>query len=228
LFSGALHDLVKLSELSRIPQDDRRWAKECIRELYSKGFSYSEIEYLVGGRWKRSTIKKYCLGVEVKDTAEKDMVLDVLREYVESEGDWEEIEYYVDTKRKLDKRFSLEQIIEFKEDFDRHDLKPEEVAPLFSYMNEKDIKFSHVVNQLKNLSDLYGLGYTPADLEYLYKNTIKYGGIEEFKRNFMRSITERELSILVQESKKEVKKWNSLADEKRLELERLEVEARSK
>jgi hypothetical protein len=97
-----LADLVSISKREKIPQNERAEARRLMKELYINGFLPNEIEFLTKDRWKRDTISKYCRNLEVKDTSEKDEALALMKEFVMINGSWDELTYYVKTKRSLD------------------------------------------------------------------------------------------------------------------------------
>ena len=106
MFSNSIKNLYVYRDRRKLSQVDRAKAREHIKELFIAGFSPAEIMFLAGGKdshWKESTIKKYCRGLEVKDTKMKERTLGLLEEYVTQDGDWGELGDYVRDKKALEK-----------------------------------------------------------------------------------------------------------------------------
>ncbi len=104
IYSKAINRFIYWLGRTKLFRAERAEARAYIRELYIDGFSPEEILFLAGGHdshWKESTIKKYCRGLEVKDTKTKNRALELLVEYIQVNGDWDELSDYVEDKKSL-------------------------------------------------------------------------------------------------------------------------------
>jgi hypothetical protein len=220
LFFQAISDLHEISQKPRIPRDERAKARQLIRELYLAGFTPQEIEELTEVRWKSNTISKYCRGLEVKGTSGKNKALGLLKEFILIDGSWEELEYYVKTKKNLgSENLVLDDVIELKREIDYHGVDLSTVGSINAYLREKKSKWNWFLDSFKLVIAVLGLGYTFADLETLKEKTIEFGGLEPAIRTIAYAITEAEVQKKTNEFNKQIE---SLVDEAKAEERKLD------
>ncbi len=197
---------------------DRAKARELIKELYLAGFTPLEIEELTEANWKRNTISKYCKGLEVKDTSEKSKVMDLLKEFVSNDGSWEEMEYYVKTKKSLEsENLDLDDVIEQKKQIEYNDLNLEDVGFINEKLREKKLKWTEFIGHIELAFSVVNIGYSIEELKILRDKTLENGGIEPTIRTINYVLSEAEIQKEIQKGKKIIE---NLKDEARVEERR--------
>lgn len=220
LFFRAITDLNVFSLKPKITRAERAIARQMILELYTAGFTPGEIEYLCNARWKNNTIAKYCRGLEVKRTSEKDRALGLMKEFILNDGSWEELEYYIETKKKLGTEgLNIGEVIEQKKNIDFHKLELTEIASISTTLKDKGSNWTQFLDYMKLVLDVLKLGYTVPDLETLYTKTLELGGIESTIRNIVYAFSEVEVQKEINACNKKIE---NLIDKRRGEERKLE------
>jgi hypothetical protein len=179
LFFQAISVLDSIRRMPKIPRDVRKKARQHICELYMAGFTPQEIEYLTEARWKSNTIAKYCRGLEVNDTLEKNRMLGLLKEFVQIDGSWEELDYYVKTKRNLkSENLVLDDIIEQKKEIDNHGVDLETIGSINTMLTNYNTNWERFLDYYKLVISVLELGYSFPDLETIKQKTLELGGID--------------------------------------------------
>jgi hypothetical protein len=206
--------------MPKIPRGERARARQLILELYMAGFTPQEIEELTGARWKSNTIVKYCRGLEVKDTSEKDKAMSLLKEFIQRKGNWEELEFYVETKKALNSEgWDINDLIEQKKEMDKYDVDLEMVGAINAMLRNQDAKWDWFLEYYKLVVDVIKLDYTFPGLELLKEKTLELGGIEATIKTITHVITEAQSQELANKFKKQM---DALDEEYRAEERRLE------
>jgi hypothetical protein len=206
--------------MPKISRDVRAKARQLISELYSVGFTPKEIEELTEARWKSNTISKYCRGLEVKDSSEKNEALALLKEFILNDGSWDELEFYVKTKKNMSSEdLVLDDLIELKKDIDYHGLDLSTVGSINGLLRKNDTKWDWFLDYFVKVGAVVELGYTVEDLEALKQKTLEFGGLNTVFSTIAYAYTEAE-------AKKEISKFNkhieSMKDEAKAEERNLE------
>ncbi|TFH17515.1 hypothetical protein E4H04_04840 [Candidatus Bathyarchaeota archaeon] len=203
MFSGAIKGLQSLKGQPKLSREKRALGREYICELFKAGFSPAEIRYLAGGKdspWKESTIKKYCKGLEVKDTAMKTKTLQLLEEYVLADGDWDELALYSAQKKALtEENLSFDELLEFKKGVEGKGINLDEFAFLYNEVTSHSRDWKTFVKAVSTTLDLIGLGYDFEGLKALHEKTITLGGIKKVLFSILHAITEEDSKRRLQE-----------------------------
>ena len=197
--------------MKKKPRSVKRQARECIEKLYTLGFTPGEISYYVD--WiKLDTIKRYCRGLEVKDTTQKETVLGLLEEYVNMDGDWDELESYIENKKEIQKgEPGLEELKKLQKQINEFDIDLKELDKISTKLYEVDRDWGWLLEQVLGFFKLIEQGWTPEDLAVIKEKTEGFG---------VRSLIE---NIFFAYSKEQIKK---ALDEELLNIEKLHVEQR--
>jgi hypothetical protein len=177
-FFGLIRELVEMSKLHRISQVDRRRAREIFCELVGWDFTPKEIETLTAKRWSKDTIRKYTVGVEVRNMADKEKVLKVLGEFIDKDLGWEDVEKTAKINRLLkgyEEEVTLEDLVSVIIDCVAHKYTISDVQFLAGWINQWGINRDNYFKKIELVNRLTGLGYNEYILEELLKVAEKYG-----------------------------------------------------
>ena len=203
MFSKAIKGLFLYRDRRKLSHRDRAQAREHIRELFMAGFSPAEIMFFAGGKdshWKLSTIKKYCSGLEVKNTKMKERTLQLLQEYVIQDGDWDELESYVNEKKMLKKEnIGFDELLAIKQEIDARRIDFDSLAEIGNQLFTRNISWVEFIEIIKTLMNVLGLGYTEEDLALLHEKTLAYGGMRGLVSTIQYAIMEKDALKTLQE-----------------------------
>lgn len=209
-----IRELQSLKGRETIPREDRAHARKNIEKLYTLGFTPDEIVYFAS--WiTTDTIKKYCRSLEVKESTQKEHAMKLLSQFVSMNGKWEELEYYIGTKNKLEaERYSLDDLLEVKKGVDKHDIDLEDVGLITAKLGEDNQSWEWFLEQVSLLLVIYKQGWTPVDLKTLREKTAKMG--------FMPLLDTIEFTITREEMDVKIKEFHQFIE--RLLAEAKEIE----
>jgi hypothetical protein len=165
------------------------------------GFTPQEIEELTEARWKSSTIARYCRELEVKDTSEKNQALGLLKEFIQNDGSWEELEFYVKTKKSLEsENLILDDIIEQKKEIDYHGVDLSIIGSINDMLRKENTKWDWFFKYFNLVINVINLGYSLSELEALKQKTLEWGGFDSVIRNISYALTEAEVHKKINET----------------------------
>lgn len=184
-FVGLLHStLSKLLELASLPRrsaSQRDEAVSFMKELREHGFTNRDVEVLVGGRWKEATIKRYTRGVKVGSTEERDLVLETYSSFVAAGRTLEDVEGYLAVDNLLEsQRVSLETIVQFISGLTSQRVNLSEFTDLYMEISDQEYTVTEISKDMDALRSLEQDGISRETMRELNRNTIKFGGLENF------------------------------------------------
>jgi hypothetical protein len=214
LIQAAIRELISLRGRKNLSRGDRANARENIRVLFNFGFIEGEIGYFAN--WlKVDTIKKYCRGLEVKSMEEKERILALLGEFSGIDGDWDELEYFVDSKKKLMKEdLSLDDLLTLKNDVDRFNIDLKDFGRLSASFDKDNKDWEWFLDKVSMLNQLQELGYTIEILTEIKELTDKIG----LEATFERIVN----VVIVEKNKATLEKFKKIEEERVTELKDVE------
>jgi hypothetical protein len=205
----AIKELVRLKDREKRSREDSAQARENMEKLYNMGFTPDEIWFFVS--WLAlDTVKRYCRGLEVKDTKQREHILELLGEYVKNDGNWDELQYYVDTKKKLEQEdMSIDDLLDVKKDVDLYNIDLSGFGRISAKLEKDASNWDEFIDQFSLPLQVLEQGWTVEQLSTLKEKTNEFG-FDPLVKNIAYAYSQEQINA---EEKKFNKKLEELVEE---------------
>jgi len=137
--------VVRLKSLGAKParsKAENEEVKVLLRNLKEMGFTNQEIEDLVGGQWKATTIKQYNQGIKSKGSAAKGEISRLFNEMIERGLDFIEVKRVLELMHQLDSEgYISEDVIDFVDYIKAANLNIDEVVEGHKVLRRERISY---------------------------------------------------------------------------------------
>ena len=209
----AIRELQSLKGRETIPKEDRARARKNMEKLYTLGFLPDEIVYFAS--WvKADTVKRYCRGLEVKESTQKEHRMALLGQFASMNGKWEELEYYIETKTKLENEgMSLDDILAIKKSIETHKISLKDLGLITSQLEAQGQDWTWLLTHVSTTKQVFTQGWTPESLALLRKKTAEMG-LMSLLENIGHALTREEMDVEIKDFHQRMDKL--LAEEKEI------------
>lgn len=152
-----------------------------MKELRGHGFTNRDVEVLVGGKWKEATIKRYTRGIKVGSTEERDLVLETYSKFTAAGKELQDVEDFLVVNNLLDsQQLTIETIVHFISGLTSQRVNLSKFTDLYMEIEDQKYTVAEISKDMDALRSLEQDGISRETMRELNRNTIKFGGLENF------------------------------------------------
>ena len=223
--NGWLGELLGLSKIEKRSKQDGDRVEELCRLLRGAGYTNQWLQDFTEGRLRSGSIKRWTLGVEVRDTSGKDDLMGELRAFVESGHNVSDLDAYVDAKKAIDiVPISFAACATFAANLQKLDVNLIDFLQLNQELADTGLTANGILRTNELRKSLDGKGLRIEVEEDIFKAADRHGGGEGVLK--MIAATESLGSILTEviTQKKESDGYAEKIASQKVELSSLEIE----